>query len=56
VDIQVPALRYRRDDVIELARYFLERHRTFRPLSLSEAATDALLAYDCRATCANSNA
>ncbi len=46
VDIQVPPLRYRRDDVMELARYFLERHRTFRPLSLSEAATDALLAYD----------
>ena len=46
VDVQVPALRHRRDDVIELARYFLERHRTFRPLSLSEAATDALLAYD----------
>ena len=46
VDIQVPPLRYRKDDVIELARYFLERHRTFRPLSLSVAATDALLAYD----------
>jgi len=46
VDVHVPPLRQRRDDVIELARYFLERHRTFRPLSLSEAATDALLAYD----------
>jgi transcriptional regulator with PAS, ATPase and Fis domain len=46
IDIQVPPLRYRKDDVIELARYFLERHRTFRPLSLSVAATDALLAYD----------
>ena len=46
VDIQVPPLRYRKDDVLELARYFLERHRTFRPLSLSAAATDALLAYD----------
>jgi transcriptional regulator with PAS, ATPase and Fis domain len=46
IDIQVPPLRYRKDDVIELARHFLERHRTFRPLSLSVAATDALLAYD----------
>jgi two-component system, NtrC family, response regulator HydG len=46
VDVQVPPLRQRRDDVLELARYFLERHRTFRPLSLSAAAVDALLAYD----------
>jgi transcriptional regulator with PAS, ATPase and Fis domain len=46
VDIQVPPLRHRKEDVIELARHFLERHRTFRPLSLSIAATDALLAYD----------
>jgi two-component system response regulator HydG len=46
VDIQVPPLRHRKDDVVELATYFLERHRTFRPLSLSTAATDALLAYD----------
>jgi transcriptional regulator with PAS, ATPase and Fis domain len=46
VDIQVPPLRHRRDDVLELAKYFLERHRTFRPLALSTAAIDALLAYD----------
>ena len=46
VDIQVPPLRHRREDVIELARYFLDRHRTFRPLALSSAAIDALLAYD----------
>ena len=46
VDVHVPPLRHRRDDVLELARYFLERHRTFRPLSLSEAAADALVAYD----------
>jgi len=46
VDVHVPPLRQRRDDIIELARYFLERHRTFRQLSLSEAATDALLTYD----------
>jgi transcriptional regulator with PAS, ATPase and Fis domain len=46
VDVQVPPLRHRRDDVLELARYFLERHRTFRSLALSAAAVDALLAYD----------
>jgi two-component system, NtrC family, response regulator HydG len=46
VDIQVPPLRHRREDVLELARHFLERHRTFRPLSMSISAADALLAYD----------
>jgi DNA-binding NtrC family response regulator len=46
VDVQVPPLRHRKDDVVELATEVLERHRTFRPLSLSTAATDALLAYD----------
>jgi transcriptional regulator with PAS, ATPase and Fis domain len=46
VDIQVPPLRARREDVLELARYFLERHRTFRPMGLSAAAVDALVAYD----------
>ena len=46
VDVQVPPLRARRDDVPELARYFLDRHRLVRPLQLSAAATDALLAYE----------
>ena len=46
VEVQVPPLRCRRDDILELARYFLERHRAFRPLSLSTAAADALLTYD----------
>jgi DNA-binding NtrC family response regulator len=46
VDIRVPALRERRADIIELARYFLERHRAMRRLHLSAAAADALLAYD----------
>ena len=45
VDVQVPPLRERREDVIELARYFLERHRLVRPLQLSAAATEALTAY-----------
>jgi transcriptional regulator with PAS, ATPase and Fis domain len=46
IDIQVPPLRDRREDILELARHFLERHRTFRPLSLSATAADALVAYD----------
>ena len=45
VEVQVPPLRCRRDDILELARHFLERHRGFRPLSLSTAAADALLTY-----------
>jgi transcriptional regulator with PAS, ATPase and Fis domain len=45
VEVQVPPLRERREDVIELARYFLDRHRLVRPLQLSSAAVDALLAY-----------
>lgn len=45
VEVLVPPLRARREDVIELARYFLERHRGVRTLQLSEAAVDVLLAY-----------
>ena len=45
VEVQVPPLRERREDVVELAHYFLERHRGVRALSLSAAAVDALLAY-----------
>ena len=46
VDVRVPSLRERRGDVLELSRYFLERHRATRPLLLSAAASDALLTYD----------
>jgi DNA-binding NtrC family response regulator len=46
VDIRVPPLRERREDVLELATYFLDRHRTTRSLRLSVAAGDALMAYD----------
>jgi transcriptional regulator with PAS, ATPase and Fis domain len=45
LDIRVPTLRERRDDILELARYFLDRHRGARVLSLSTAAADALLSY-----------
>jgi transcriptional regulator with PAS, ATPase and Fis domain len=46
VEVQVPPLRARKEDIPELARYFLQRHRGVRALQLSIAATDALLAYD----------
>lgn len=46
VDIRVPTLRERRPDILELARYFLERHRTTRPLRLSAGAADALMTHD----------
>jgi transcriptional regulator with PAS, ATPase and Fis domain len=42
VEIHVPPLRTRRDDVMELARYFLARHSHVRELSLSVGALDAL--------------
>ena len=46
VDVPVPPLRSRRDDIVELAEYFLDRYRLVRPLQLSESARDALVAYD----------
>jgi DNA-binding NtrC family response regulator len=45
VEIVVPPLRQRSEDILELAEYFLERHREFRRLRLSQAAADALVAY-----------
>jgi transcriptional regulator with PAS, ATPase and Fis domain len=46
IDVPVPPLRHRRDDIVELAQYFLDRYRIVRPLQMSEAARDALVAYD----------
>ncbi len=46
VGLIVPPLRTRREDVAELARYFLARHRAVKPLELTLAAADALAAYD----------
>ena len=46
VDVRVPSLRERREDVLELSRHFLDRHRAMRSLLLSTAAADALLTYD----------
>ena len=46
IDVQVPPLRFRRDDVLELAKYFLDRYRVVRALTLSPGVVDALVAYD----------
>jgi transcriptional regulator with PAS, ATPase and Fis domain len=46
IEIHVPPLRERREDILELASYFLERHGQTRQLTLSRAAADALLTYD----------
>jgi transcriptional regulator with PAS, ATPase and Fis domain len=45
VDIRVPPLRERAADIVELAEYFLERHRPTRHLRLSAGAADALSLY-----------
>jgi transcriptional regulator with PAS, ATPase and Fis domain len=46
VELMVPSLRSRRDDIVELAEYFLERSQSARRLRLSTAAADALVTYD----------
>jgi len=46
VDVRVPTLRERRPDVMELAHYFLQRHRDTRLLKLSAVAAQALVNYD----------
>jgi transcriptional regulator with PAS, ATPase and Fis domain len=46
VELQVPPLRHRREDILELSRHFLSQHRQARRLELSQAASDALLTYD----------
>jgi two-component system response regulator HydG len=46
VDIRVPPLRERRPDIALLAQHFLERHAVVRPLRLTPAAADALIAHD----------
>jgi transcriptional regulator with PAS, ATPase and Fis domain len=46
VDLHVPPLRTRREDILELAVYFLARYRGVRPFELSQAAADGLLVYD----------
>src|ERR1041384_597366 len=45
VEIHAPPLRLRREDIGELATYFLARHSRARDLTLSDAAADALRMY-----------
>lgn len=46
VELHVPPLRSRREDIPELARCFLAKHRQTRSLELAPVAADALLTYD----------
>jgi two-component system response regulator HydG len=46
VDVHVPSLRERPQDIMELALYFLARHRTTPHLKFSPEVVDALLTYD----------
>jgi transcriptional regulator with PAS, ATPase and Fis domain len=46
VDVRVPPLRQRKEDIMELAHYFLSRHSGRRRLSISPAAADALRTYE----------
>ena len=46
IEVHGPPLRERREDVLELAMYFLERHRECRRLELSRTAGDALITYE----------
>jgi DNA-binding NtrC family response regulator len=45
VDVRVPALRQRKEDILELAFYFLSRHGGRGRMAVSPAASDALIAY-----------
>jgi two-component system response regulator HydG len=45
VEIHVPPLRQRREDIPELARYFLARHQQTRDLTITPRAEDALCVY-----------
>jgi DNA-binding NtrC family response regulator len=45
VDVRVPALRQRKEDILELAHYFLSRHGGRGRLTITAAAADALFSY-----------
>jgi len=46
VDLHVPPLRLRSEDIPELTAHFLARHRASRELSMSDAVMDALRLYE----------
>jgi DNA-binding NtrC family response regulator len=45
VDVRVPPLRQRREDILELSYYFLTRHGGRDRLTITDAAADALTTY-----------
>ena len=46
VELSVPPLRHRREDIVALAEHFLARNDGLRRLALSESAADALRTHD----------
>jgi transcriptional regulator with GAF, ATPase, and Fis domain len=46
VEIYVPPLRARREDIPVLVAHFLNQHRVSRPISIAASAVEALTAYD----------
>ncbi len=46
IEVRVPALRHRREDILELAGYFLARTGDGKALRIGPAAADALTTYD----------
>ena len=46
VELHVPPLRARRQDIPELSAYFLSRYQTRRPLTLSAEAAEAMQVYE----------
>ncbi len=46
VELKVPPLRQRREDILELARHFLAGHQSVRRLDIAPTAAEALEAYD----------
>ncbi|HYU80399.1 MAG TPA: hypothetical protein VEK56_15520 [Vicinamibacterales bacterium] len=60
VEVSVPPLRKRKEDILELAAHFLSSHGGRGPMTMTSAAVDALLTYDWPVigpgTCGSSNA
>ncbi len=46
VEVSVPPLRKRKEDILELAEHFLSSHGGRGPMTMTSAAVDALLTYD----------